>query len=131
VIVLDTHVLLWFIHDPKKIPTKTLLLIQKAQKNNEIYVSSISLWEIAMLEKKDRLKLNVHIETWIQKVEDLPFITFVSVDNKIAISSVSLNENLHTDSADRIIIATALELGAKLITADKKILAYKKIRAIW
>jgi len=130
-IVLDTHVLIWLIREPEKIPIKALNLIKKGQKNNDIYISSISMWEIAMLENKNRLRLNVSIETWLQKVEDLPFLNFISIDNNIAIKSVLLGEKFHGDPADRIIVATALKLGATLITADKKILSYKGVRTTW
>ena len=65
-IVLDTPVLIWLIRDPEKISIHALNLIKNCQKNNDIYISSISMWEIAMLENKNRLRLNVSIEKWLQ-----------------------------------------------------------------
>jgi len=55
----------------------------------------------------------------------------VPIDNKIAVLSVNLPDFSHKDPADRIIIATALNLGVKLVTSDSKILNYKHVQAIW
>jgi PIN domain nuclease of toxin-antitoxin system len=63
--------------------------------------------------------------------ERLPFISFVPIDNRIAVKSVSLPEPLHRDPADRIIIATAITLGAALITKDDKIINYPYVETIW
>jgi PIN domain nuclease of toxin-antitoxin system len=68
---------------------------------------------------------------WIAKSESLPFIHFVPVTNSIAVKSVNLPLPLHPDPADRIIIATALWLGAPLVTKDKKLLDYCHINTIW
>ncbi|OQX17859.1 MAG: hypothetical protein BWK80_38985 [Desulfobacteraceae bacterium IS3] len=71
------------------------------------------------------------VEEWIAKSEKLPFIKFIPVDNKIAVASVNLPQPIHNDPADRIIIATAINLNAKLITKDEKILEYPHVKAIW
>jgi PIN domain nuclease of toxin-antitoxin system len=63
--------------------------------------------------------------------ERLPFISFVPVDNRIAVKSVSLPEPLHRDPADRIIISTAITLGAALVTKDDKIISYPYVETIW
>lgn len=129
-IVLDTHALIWWLSNPKKLSRKALTLIEKAKKKQTIFVSSITAWEIYMLEKKGRLKLTMDVDTWMKKIESLPFIFFVPVDNQIAAKSVSLDDALQPDSADRIIIATAIQLGATLVTNDKKIKAYKKVKTV-
>ena len=61
----------------------------------------------------------------------LPFLSFVPVDNSIAVKSVLLPEPLHKDPADRIIISTAVTLGAALVTKDEKILNYPYVETIW
>lgn len=129
-IVLDTHVLVWWIGKPEKLSSKARNLIEKNIKSNEVLVSSISIWEIYLLVKKGKLKLTMDVDTWHERVEDLPFIQFIPVDNWIASKSVDLPELLHSDPADRIIIATALRFGAKLLTRDKRILDYSKIQTL-
>ena len=130
-IVLDTHVLVWFISNPDKLSRSAIKRINEEIKQNEILISSISVWEIFMLIKKQRIKLSMHPQSWLEKVENLPFTQFVPVDNRIASQSVNLPEPLHNDPADRIIIATALSLSATLITSDRRILNYSHVQSLW
>lgn len=130
-IVLDTHVLLWWLNSPKNLSKKASKAIDESIKHQEILISSISVLEVYMLVKKGRLELNTLPDSWLQKVESLPFVRFIPVDNRIAVQSVDLPELLHKDPADRIIIATALNIGAKLITSDRMILNYPHVQSIW
>lgn len=130
-IVLDTHVLLWWLSSPEKLSKKAGKAIDEAIKHQEILISSISVLEIYTLVKKGRLELNTLPDSWLQKVENLPFVRFIPVDNKIAVQSVDLPELSHKDPADRIIIATALNTGAKLVTSDREILKYPHVQSIW
>ncbi|MFP4086476.1 MAG: PIN domain-containing protein, partial [Desulfobacteraceae bacterium] len=61
----------------------------------------------------------------------LPFLTFVPVDNAVAVQSVNLPGPLHQDPADRIIIATAITIDAPVVTKDEKILEYPYVNTIW
>lgn len=130
-IVLDTHVLVFWVSDPKRLSAKTRLSIRKNLKEKAVYVSAISVWEIAMLVAKGRLVLTMDVETWLDKVESLPGIQFVPIDSTIARKSVMLPGTLHSDPADRIIIATTRQLGATLITSDQKIRTYKHVETLW
>jgi len=129
--ILDTHVLVWWLGQPDKLSKKAKQEIDKVVKSSEVGISTITIWEICMLVKKNRLKLTMDLESWIDKIEELPFLQFIPVDNKIALKSVLLNDKLHQDPADRIIIATALTHGAKLVTSDTRMLKYKEVQSIW
>lgn len=129
-ILLDTNVLIWWSTTPEKLSKKACKIIDETIKKEEILVSSISIWEVFLLIKKNRMGFSIDIDSWLEKLESLPFIKFIPVDNKIASQSVKLDFD-NSDPADRIIIATALNMGAKLITSDKKILNYSKIQTIW
>lgn len=129
-ILLDTNALIWWSTAPEKLSRKARKLIEEAIKKEKILVSSISVWEVYLLMKKEKVRLSIDTDSWLQKLESLPFIRFVPIDNKIASQSVKLDfEN--SDPADRIIIATALNFGAKLVTSDKKILNYQKVQSVW
>ena len=110
-ILLDTHAWIWFLSDPGLISQKAIELVEKAVHNNAVYISSISIWEIALLVAKKRLILKIEISEWISKAERLRFFQFLPVDNSIALKSVNLPQPLHSDPADRIIIASALAPG--------------------
>lgn len=128
-ILFDTHVLVWWASDPRKLSIKAKRTI--AKEKGRFFVSSISIWEICLLVKKGRLKLTMDIDRWLEKVESLPQLAFISVDNRIASKSVSLPEPLHEDPADRMIIATALHVGASVITSDERIRRYSHVRSVW
>ncbi len=130
-IILDTQSLIWWIGNPQKLSKKASLAIDKAMADGRLFVSSISIWEICMLVKAGRLTLSMDIADWIGKVEALPFLQFISVDSDIAIGSVFLQEPFHKDPADRMIVATALNLGASIVTSDRRILKYRHVRSIW
>lgn len=130
-ILLDTHALIWWISDIDKIPAKARQAIQNEVKKGQLGISSISLWEICMLVKKGRLKLSMNLDSWLQKVESLPILTFIPVDNYIAKTSVSIDSDALKDPADRIIVATALQSGLTLITGDQKIRKCGLVKIIW
>lgn len=130
-IVLDTHAWIWFISNPENLSKKASKAVTEAVKEKSVLISSISAWEVALLVTKKRLKLSLDVTDWIAKSESLPFIQFIAVSNAIAIRSVNLPQPLHTDPADRIIIATALFAGAPLVTKDKKLINYPHVKTIW
>lgn len=130
-IVLDTNALIFFANKSEKLTPKAKKRIDSEIKNKDIFVSAISIWEIYLLVKKNRLELAMDVETWVKKIEDLSFIQFVAVDNKIAAKAVMLPDIVSPDPADRIIIATAIDLGAALITSDTRIRKYSHVQSVW
>jgi PIN domain nuclease of toxin-antitoxin system len=130
-IVLDTHVWLWWISSPEKLAADAARAIHDAAEKNGIVISSISAWEVALLVEKGRLVLSIDVQDWVRKTESLPFVRFVPVDNAIALRSVAMPGAFHADPADRIIAATALVMGLPLVTKDEKIRAYPHLRTIW
>ncbi len=130
-IMLDTHVWVWFVSNPELLSKAAKREINAAMEQKAIFISSISAWEIALLAAKKRLKLSLDVTDWIAKSETLPFFQFIPVDNAVAVKSVNLPQPLHKDPADRIIIATALTIAAPVVTKDKKLLDYPHVKTIW
>ncbi|MFQ5739909.1 MAG: type II toxin-antitoxin system VapC family toxin [Acidobacteriota bacterium] len=130
-IVLDTHTWVWWVSGSPRLSGTARQAIDRSLGEHGIYLSSISVWEVALLAKSGRLRLSIGVEDWIAKSEALPFLNFVAVDNRIALRSTQLPEPLHSDPADRIIIATTLSLRAKLITKDKKLANYPYVETLW
>jgi PIN domain nuclease of toxin-antitoxin system len=131
VIVLDTHALLWWVNDPTTLSAPAKEAIDAAVESKTVHVSCISSWEIALLVERGRLRLALDVRDWLCRCEALPFLTFVAVGNAIAIESVRLPDFPHADPADRIIAATALSLGAALVTKDDKLQNYPHVTTIW
>jgi PIN domain nuclease of toxin-antitoxin system len=131
VILLDTHTLLWWVNDPTTLSNPAIKSIDAAVMSKSVHVSCISSWEIALLVERGRLRLALDVRDWISRCEALPFLTFVSVSNAIAIESVRLPDFPYADPADRIIAATALSLGALMVTKDDKLRNYPYLKTIW
>lgn len=130
-IVLDTHVWIWWISNPEKLSNNAAKAISNAITENGVVISSISTWEIAMLVDKGRLELSVSVRDWVRKTEALPCVRFMPIDNTISLRSVSLPGDFHPDPADRIITATAMTMGLPLVTRDEKIRDYPHVTTIW
>ncbi|MEA3464823.1 MAG: type II toxin-antitoxin system VapC family toxin [Thermodesulfobacteriota bacterium] len=130
-IVLDTHIWLWWISNPENLSTAAAKTIDQAITENGIIISSISTWEVALLVEKKRLKLSIDVRDWVRKTESLPFVSFMPVDNTISLRSATLPGQFHPDSADRIIAATAMTMGLPLVTKDNKIITYPHVETIW
>lgn len=129
--LIDTHVLVWWVNEPRKLSNKAKKIIEENIKKGEIFISSISVWEIFLLVKKGKLTLVMDPQSWVSAIENLPFVHFVPLDNNILAKSVSLNSDFHQDPADRMIVATALINGVRIVTSDKKILNYPHVQSVW
>jgi len=130
-ILLDTHAWVWWVNGQPALSRKAHRSIRQAAEKAGVYLSSISVWEVAQLVMRGRLELAMDVESWVAKSEAMPFLHFVPVDNAIALKSVRLPQPLHNDPADRMIIATSTILGFPLVTRDRKILQYPYVRTIW
>lgn len=130
-IVLDTHAWIWWVSNPEFLSEKAKQIIDEAVTNRNVLISSISTWEVAILASRGRLTLTMSPEDWVAASEALPFFDFVPVSNSIALKSVQLPGVLHNDPADRIIIATAISLGAVLVTKDEKMRNYEHVKTVW
>jgi PIN domain nuclease of toxin-antitoxin system len=131
-IVLDTHVLIWWTSGDTQLSAAASARIGEVQREQgEILISSISAWEIAMLVARNRLTLSMDVDSWLNLVGRIEGVRFVPVDNRIALESTRLPGEFHKDPADRMIVALARTLSAPLLTADEKIRAYAHVRTVW
>ncbi|HEX3759716.1 MAG TPA: type II toxin-antitoxin system VapC family toxin [Kofleriaceae bacterium] len=115
-LVLDTHALIWA-HMGVRIPAKTARRIEAAGRVNELFISAISPWEIALGVRRGRIKIAGDVLEWIQEALDALSATVASLEPAIAVDAVDLAWD-HADPSDRVIVATARRLGASLVTAD-------------
>lgn len=126
-LVLDTHVFLWSILQPEELSEQIKHRINLAQENSQLFLSSISLWEIAMLNFKKRINVYEPIKDFLNSITNINGLSIKDISPEVAAESVSLMDDFHGDPADRIIVATAKCLGATLLTRDQKILSWAKL----
>jgi PIN domain nuclease of toxin-antitoxin system len=123
-LVLDTHVWLWLVEGIHPIDPGIVAQVDASRSNDEVYVSAISLWEVAMADARRRVQLSLPCAQWIEASLLAGRIVLAPLTPAIAIDSVRLPGNIHNDPMDRIIAATARSLGATLVTRDRRLLAY-------
>ncbi len=125
-ILLDTHVWIWAMVGDSRLKKQFQNAFKRASEANGILVSSMSIWEIGMLVEKKRIEIDMDVLDWVEQALDVPGVELCSVTPKIAIQSTRLVGEVHGDPIDRLLIATASEENAVLITCDRKILDYAK-----
>lgn len=130
-IVLDTHAWIWWLSAPEKLSRKVQKLIERHLGDVQVRVSSISVWETAMLVARGRLRFATDFRSWLNDALTVPGVKFHAVDNAIAYQAVNLPGIFHADPADRMIVATAMGLGATLVSGDRKIQEYSYVKVIW
>jgi PIN domain nuclease of toxin-antitoxin system len=126
-IILDTHVLLWSVLTPDKISDDIKQRIVTAQSDGELLISSISLWEIAMLQLTKRINIYEPIKDFLESIVGMSGLSIVEMSPEIIAESVLLMDDFHGDSADRMIVATAKCSGASLLTRDETILTWAQL----
>ena len=130
-ILLDTHYWIWLQFGTRQRLTADLLkAIDDAAKRGALLLSAISVWELGLLASKGRLDLDLPCEQWVQRALSTPGLSLAPLTPEIALASSFLPEPFHGDPADRIIVATARSLGARLVTRDSRILEYSRKRHV-
>lgn len=129
-ITLDTHVIIWNALKPNLISLKAKEEIKKANQIDGIIFCEISLWEIAMLIKKQRLVIDISYQEFISLIKATNNFVFKGITPEIAELSTNLSNKINQDPADRIISATSIITNTQLVTADKNLLK-SKLRTIW
>lgn len=94
-----------------------------------LLLSIISVWEIGLLVAKRRLRLHIAVDEWV-RINLEPPVVVVPMTPAIALLANALPGGFHGDPADRIIMASALAVGARLATADGKMLRYAKAHGV-
>lgn len=129
-IVIDTHVLVWWLSDRSRLSKEASRAVEDALAGDGVAASSISAWEVALLVDKGKLDLSMDLFQWLKVADEIVNFRFVPVDHILAARSVTMRD-FHPDPADRIIVSLARSLGAPLVTADEKIRRYPHVRTIW
>jgi PIN domain nuclease of toxin-antitoxin system len=121
-LLLDTHIVLWLDSGDTRLHPATRTLIDSCWRRGwSILLSSVSVWEIALLVDTGRVALDGPVDAWVERFLDRPGVEAIPLDYSAAARSYRLHPLEHRDPADRLLIATAIELGCPLITYDERI----------
>ena len=130
-ILLDTHVWLWLLHNPNQLSDAANRLIEAEETQDGLLISAISVWEVAVKASVGKLSLPLPIADWYQQARTHSGTVIEPLNPLDAIASTQLPGEFHKDPADRILIAIAQRYSIPLVTCDEKILSYPHVETVW
>lgn len=126
-ILLDTHIWIWWVHGDPQLPPNLGQYIQQREAQG-IGVSTISRWEVAKLVERGRLALPGSVSEWLRQALGYPGVRLLDLSPQVAVESTQLPGAFHRDPADQIIVATARVYQCPLVTMDQNIRAYSHVQ---
>jgi PIN domain nuclease of toxin-antitoxin system len=118
-LLLDTHIWIWSALEPQRISPGVAKAL--ANPENQLWLSSISIWELQLLVRKKRLELDEDAGAWVRKTLDLLRLNEAPLTIDVALEVPGLNLP-HGDPADHFLAASAKVFGLTLVTADKRLI---------
>ena len=125
-IVLDTHAWLWWLVAPRRLSRPAARAIDRADR---IGVSPMSVYEVAQLVQRRRVKLDVPLRTWVREALALERVEALPLTAEVALDAAQLH--FEANPADRIIYATARAAHAQLVTRDERLRAFDPELTVW
>lgn len=125
-IILDTHIWVWWAGSDPQLPPDYLAYIQ-AEAASGLGVCAISCWEVAKLVERGRLVLSVPVQQWLTQALQPPVLQ-LPLSPEVAVGSTQLPGAFHRDPADQLIVATARHYDCPLVTLDGLIRAYPHVQ---
>lgn len=127
-ILLDTHIWIWWIEQSPRLTDNQQQLIENYRYQG-LGVSIISCWEIAKLVENQKLAFNIPVQEWLNQALAYQNVELIPLNISIIVQSTQLI-NFHKDPADQLIVATAKVYNYPLLTADQKILQYPDVQIL-
>ncbi len=129
-VLLDTHVLLWWAFNPELLSRPALDRLQAEETTGQVLYSSISLWEIGVKLRNGKLRLPLTVDRFAKHLQASGFVRSVDITDEIWLENLRLDWN-HKDPADRTIVATSRMLALSLITRDEEIQKFPGVHWLW
>lgn len=126
-LLLDTHIWIWLNNGSPELKSKSITEIDHAARKGELFISALSVWEVATLVAKKRILLRTSIHDWVEQALSQPGIELIPLLPNISVESTLLPDGFNADPADRIIVATARVKLLTLMTRDTNIQHYAKM----
>jgi len=121
-LLLDTHIWIWSVLEPHRLKKRVAVALTNDE--NELWLSPISLWELSVLVKKQRIELDGDFQVWVSTALSQTTFREAPFTNEVALE-VSRIRFSHRDPADHIIAASAKVFGLTLVTADRRLVKLK------
>ena len=128
-IVLDTHVWVWWVNDNDRLTPAQHDALRQGETDG-IGVSAISCWEVAKLVEIGRLELDRPVLDWLREALRYPGVRLLDLTPEIAVASTAWPGDFHRDPADQLIVATARLNDWSLVTSDRAIVDYPHVPTV-
>ena len=129
--LLDTHAWVWWVAEHRGLSAAAKRAIERSQAAGDLSLSLISVWEVAKKVEKAQLVLDRPVGQWLDVAIAQPGLHLVELTRPILVESCNLPPPFHGDPADQIIVATARDRDAVIVTKDERIRAYAHVRCVW
>jgi PIN domain nuclease of toxin-antitoxin system len=126
VLVLDTHAVVWWAAEPKRLGRAASQRIATAER---LGIPAIVFWEVALLVRKGRLDLGMSVSDWSRALQAVPRIDALVLTPEIAVKADELD--MHPDPADRFIVATALQWRCPVVSKDRLLRKLTFVETVW
>ena len=129
--LLDTHAWLWWVTEDRRLSKRAAATIARSQRDDALWLSLISVWEVAKKIQKGQLALDRPLDEWLDLATLRDGLRLAELTRPVLVESCRLPEGFHGDPADQIIVATARHLGTTLVTKDRTIRDYEHVQSVW
>ena len=129
--LLDTHAWVWWVTEDKRLSAAARRAIERSQGRGDLSLSLISVWEVAKKVEQAQLVLDRPVDQWLDSALAWPRLHLVELTRPILVESCRLPPPFHGDPADQILVATARDRDAAIVTKDQNIRAYAHVRTVW
>ena len=124
-LLLDTHAWVWLnTGDTRKLGKKATQRMTRAADRGALRLSVISVWELGLLHARGHIRFSTTLDEWVRAALATPGLTVTDLTPEIALDASRLAGDLHPDPADRMLVSTARQVDATLVTRDERLLRY-------
>lgn len=128
---LDTHAWVWWVTNDRRLSSKSRKTIEAGALKQGVWISAISIWEIAKKVEKGQLALDRPLRRWLEAALAQPGLLVAELTQDILVDSCELPKPFHGDPADQIIVATVRCHQGRLVTKDTALRRYPHVISIW
>ena len=129
--LLDTHAWLWWVSEDRRLSKTARSAIETGRHEEDVWVSLISIWELAKKIERKQLVLDRPLDQWLDVATTMPGLHLAELTRPILVDSCQLPQPFLGDPADQILVATARRDNAVLVTKDRNIRRYAHVRSVW
>jgi PIN domain nuclease of toxin-antitoxin system len=129
--LLDTHAWVWWVTEDRRLSKRAKAVISASAVDGDLWLSLISVWEVAKKVEKKQLILDRPLDQWLDAAVTRPGLGLWELTRSILVESCELPQPFHGDPADQMLVATARQRESILVTRDRRIRRYRHVQSVW